>query len=823
MKAQAQIPQGNKQATSLVPTGLLQGKKGPTGMKEESRRKRQVLQRSAVNNDELSEVPPIVNEVLRSPGQPLDKKTRAFMENRFGHDLSNVRIHTDVRARQSAHVINARAYTVGEHVVFASGFYQPDTEHGRVLLAHELAHTIQQEGLPAEGGSFAAEAVAGPYEVAARMASARVSSGCTVPALARIARPTILCEDGDVTYNLRLTDPPFYTTQHERLTLVEAQVVLHRFADRIHGHIEGGYEGHRALSRIREEQYIVGSISDFLGGVSMPPLSMWEEPRRQVRQARAVVERGDIVTAARVLQRAAFDTRRAARRVYEYREGTIGGAEVAVTGLEAVQVASAAVVTVGTGGTAGVVVGAGYVGAQRLAGEATSVHIGLQDRIDWGGVAFDTLFSLVVGRFGGQLGRAIAARLGGRIAAQAVSALIVGRASGMTHAVARELFDGLRGRTELSIEGFINRLAQQLTLQAAFLDLVGVAAGIGTARLRAGGAPTPPRPGRAGGERPLRLVQTLPETEAGSRRTAPPRGRGTVTDIGQYRDRIAAAARQASRVPAPEFAPQPRQGARGIVAPNLAGEPAQVPVEQPLLRLVPPPEVEPLPSPVALVQPRATASPGTGQQPSNVPSAVAIAAVAIAAAAGPTSTSSLQCGSPTGLTPADPIPFIWYKVPENDYYPSPILLDRTEYYRDNPTNLPRGEPIGVPAQYWPRPRKLLQLSPETRGPNAARFRAVLESYGFDWVGRRWLQADHVQDLQWASPDGANLDTFANLWPMDGAANMSAGPRQNNNQQVTFCETSRGPLRTMTLLEMKTAGRAGAPYFGRYFSIRSVQR
>src|SRR5262249_44277928 len=90
------------------------------------------------------EVPPIVPEVLRSPGQPLDPATRAFMESRFGHDFSAVRIHRGLMANSAAEAVNAAAFTVGRDVVFAHSLYQPHTVSGRFLLAHELAHTIQQ-------------------------------------------------------------------------------------------------------------------------------------------------------------------------------------------------------------------------------------------------------------------------------------------------------------------------------------------------------------------------------------------------------------------------------------------------------------------------------------------------------------------------------------------------------------------------------------------------------------------------------------------------------------------------------------------------------
>src|SRR5919109_136847 len=112
-----------------VPTGLLQRKcacGGMTGMDgecETCRGKR--LQRRATGHGALHLTPPIVHDVLRSPGQPLDAATRAFMEPRFGHDFSQVRVHTGARAAESARSVNALAYTVGRDVVFGKEEYDP--------------------------------------------------------------------------------------------------------------------------------------------------------------------------------------------------------------------------------------------------------------------------------------------------------------------------------------------------------------------------------------------------------------------------------------------------------------------------------------------------------------------------------------------------------------------------------------------------------------------------------------------------------------------------------------------------------------------------
>jgi hypothetical protein len=88
--------------------------------------------------------PPIVHDVLRSPGRPLDSGVRRAMEARFDHDFSRVRVHTDATAAESALRLGARAYTVGNEIVFGAGGEPSSTAAGRRLLAHELAHVVQQ-------------------------------------------------------------------------------------------------------------------------------------------------------------------------------------------------------------------------------------------------------------------------------------------------------------------------------------------------------------------------------------------------------------------------------------------------------------------------------------------------------------------------------------------------------------------------------------------------------------------------------------------------------------------------------------------------------
>jgi hypothetical protein len=108
-------------------------------------REEQKLQKKPIDSSmDVEEAPEVVHEVLHSSGQPLPPQPRRFMESRFGYDFAGVRVHTDDRAAKSAESVRARAYTVSKDIVFGAGQYAPGTSTGQRLLAHELAHVVQQ-------------------------------------------------------------------------------------------------------------------------------------------------------------------------------------------------------------------------------------------------------------------------------------------------------------------------------------------------------------------------------------------------------------------------------------------------------------------------------------------------------------------------------------------------------------------------------------------------------------------------------------------------------------------------------------------------------
>jgi hypothetical protein len=173
---------------------------GGDGMCDGCRRKRQRVQRSAETTAPPA-VPDSVLSELRSPGRPLDFAPRQFMESRFGRDFGAVRIHTGPSAAASARDAGARAYTVGQDIVFGEGQYAPDTTTGQRLLAHELAHTVQQYGL--QRSPLGLQMDEGPYaaglEREAEAAAERAVAGSLLPTLTRQPAPVLMRQADGVT------------------------------------------------------------------------------------------------------------------------------------------------------------------------------------------------------------------------------------------------------------------------------------------------------------------------------------------------------------------------------------------------------------------------------------------------------------------------------------------------------------------------------------------------------------------------------------------------------------------------------------------------
>jgi hypothetical protein len=143
---------------------------------------------SLLHDDQEQDSP--VKEVVGSGGgQPLDPAVRNDMEARFGTDFSDVRVHTDTRAGESAKSVQASAYTVGSDIVFQREHYDPDSDTGRHTLAHELTHVLQQRSGPVDGtpapGGIAISHPADRFEQQATATADRVLANPVAPAVQR--------------------------------------------------------------------------------------------------------------------------------------------------------------------------------------------------------------------------------------------------------------------------------------------------------------------------------------------------------------------------------------------------------------------------------------------------------------------------------------------------------------------------------------------------------------------------------------------------------------------------------------------------------------
>jgi len=214
--------------------------------------------------------PPSVREVLRSPGQPLDAATRAAMEPRFGHDFSKVRVHADRQAGESAQAIDARAYTAGPDVVFGPGQYAPGSPSTNALLAHELAHVVQQSPAVATDRSLAMSSPAGAEEREAHSVQDAYLAGGPMPKLSA-GEPAIHRQPAppsgkrpstitDAAAFIRTDPPAFARTQDKipvgtRVDVVDTKITTKGTFVNVVEHGTGKVFGWTAQSNLGEFQY----------------------------------------------------------------------------------------------------------------------------------------------------------------------------------------------------------------------------------------------------------------------------------------------------------------------------------------------------------------------------------------------------------------------------------------------------------------------------------------------------------------------------------------------------------------------------------------
>lgn len=315
-----------------------------------------------------------VADAVRTPGQTLAAEIREPFERYFGRDFGQVRIHTGDAATRSAREINASAYAVGHDLVFDHGHFAPGSVDGRRLLAHELSHIAQS---PDRAQSTATLTIDPPSDTPASERDAETSargfpSGRRLSRVGQCARPAVRRKvaapetpQAAQVYTLTIGDVVLQNASE-----VDARTALRRFYNRILARVAGDKEGHAYMDEIRKKQYIVGFFADRLGGVSMPPLTMWQDVENALTRAEKTVKKDsndsiqsavDQLVVAQALAQTAHD------RFVMYRDGTITGADRSITVLKVTAAAGAVAATVATGGAAAGA-GAGLLGTSAAVG-----------------------------------------------------------------------------------------------------------------------------------------------------------------------------------------------------------------------------------------------------------------------------------------------------------------------------------------------------------------------------------------------------------------------------------------------------------------------
>jgi hypothetical protein len=189
-------------ASPRVLSGLLQRKcacNGCTARDEEppmgrlgSALRRRPISAATAYEADGDQLPDLVGDVLRQPGMSLDTVARDYFEPRFGCDFSHVRVHTDERASASARAVEALAYTVGNHMVFSNGQFNPASRGGRRLLAHELTHVVQQDA--AQAGVAVSDTQV--HEAEADRAESRIDGPASTMPTPSTASPSLMRKNG---------------------------------------------------------------------------------------------------------------------------------------------------------------------------------------------------------------------------------------------------------------------------------------------------------------------------------------------------------------------------------------------------------------------------------------------------------------------------------------------------------------------------------------------------------------------------------------------------------------------------------------------------
>ncbi|MEO8810302.1 MAG: DUF4157 domain-containing protein [Rhodanobacter sp.] len=570
-----------------------------------------------------SSLAPLQRALDFSPGERLPSSLSAIFSGKFRRDLSQVTLHRDAEAAAAVRSIGANAFARGNKLFFREGAFQPGSPAGQALLAHELAHVVQQTSgsvgrsvrfpgneefaqrasrLHLEGSAFLDAGPPAPVSIAAdtgltyedeeAKASVRATddqaadrsldikaeadarrsaAGGTDASTGRLDEQALQIESSvkasiarkakskhghaaapSINASPDLRGASAEEIQAHNRALLKAQMLspdkreklrlgrdlenTQRAADaraaadtaerksdtasvvqrinRLRTDIDGLEQGVYESNELRKStsSWVTGPVHAYGGAWQELEPTDFQDAYVYIGQANEAVARGNLTYAEYLLNQSAEEYVGLSRKFKKYGEGIQRGGGRVVSGLKVVKATGAVAATVATGGAgtlAVVGVGAGYAGVQNIAGQASEVHFGLRDKIDWGDVAFDTVSGALSGYLGGKLGNLVVGRLmanpavaslGRKAITYAVADYIAGRAGSTMDLTLHAAYNKARGR-DVTWEQFLDQFAGQFTdpTQAATAIIMGHATRYAAKVIEQGGSRDSGNPPPVGG------------------------------------------------------------------------------------------------------------------------------------------------------------------------------------------------------------------------------------------------------------------------------------------------------------------------------------
>lgn len=444
-------------------------------------------------------VPASVDRVLASPGRPLELGLRQDMEQRFGYDFSGVRVHSDRTAEQSTRELNANAYTIGANIAFGAGRFAPEAYEGRRLIAHELAHTVQQGG---NNGSYSHTHGQQLFLHRQLTTSAQVTSQSTEQSTSH---------DADEHWNITF---PLTRRNYDNLTREQAIRALRTHYRLLSRMQRIQLARHRELRESRDGNWLVDYVSETIAWAELPPERIWDSTRSCLEAALETINGGLIESSCRNLERATVHYLEARDQLDRYADALRGGVEytgIGAHGIIALATITAIVVTggaaapygaVAVSGTAGLtagVFGAGVEGAT----QAGELQHGFRDEVDIGEVFRRGAEDAVLTFFATLVGGALAGRFLQRFETAVISRLtqaqlqmlsrylgpnfldrmgrlladfLGGAGAGLTMVSIRRAFRHIREGSVPTLSELVDEILQEMLRQGVIQVLIGFVA-----------------------------------------------------------------------------------------------------------------------------------------------------------------------------------------------------------------------------------------------------------------------------------------------------------------------------------------------------------